>query len=426
MKGKLMKTYYINPNFRNFKIHNIPIIGNMDNSSVIGLSAGGENAFNELVNSGKLSDETISSNEELLEALLELDFISDICSFTELEDREPVYSSAYFHVSNKCNLTCLGCYSMEDRRKLISYEPSEENLKLSLKRLRELGVKNIAISGGEPLLRKDLPVLLHYAKKDLKFDNVDLITNGTIYADFLQYKGIVDVINVSMDGFSKDNSTFIRNPGIFDKIIDTVRNIKSAGINVRIVPTIHKKNIKHFNEYVLLAQNLDVEINFSLLSVYDEPEFHEFIPDEHDLRLLSRLMLESGVSSDEICIGGELECRLTCGAGEGMLSISADGTVYPCHLLHEKEFAMGNILSHDFSAKSLNRKITNNFRLANADNIEECSACEYKYLCGCGCRARSHFKNKNIATKDSYCEHLKYLYEKISDQVAASYQKIKS
>ena len=51
----------------------------------------------------------------------------------------------------------------------------------------------------------------------------------------------VDSIAVSIDGYSKEHPTFIRDEGIFETVIKGVETIRDIGIKVSILPTIHEK-----------------------------------------------------------------------------------------------------------------------------------------------------------------------------------------
>lgn len=63
--------------------------------------------------------------------------------------------TAYYHVTNYCNLHCLGCYSDSIARNKKRDLSTESMLKI-LNELKTVGVQNLVISGGEPLIRKDV------------------------------------------------------------------------------------------------------------------------------------------------------------------------------------------------------------------------------------------------------------------------------
>ena len=124
---------------------------------------------------------------------------------------------AYFSLTNRCNLRCKMCdipkYSSKEEDEL-----STKELKNIIFQIKEMGIQHLILSGGEPLLRKDLLELVEYAvAKDIKM--VDIITNGTLLNDdfikkLIKYK--LNHVTVSLDGLSKINSE-IRGQGAFEK-----------------------------------------------------------------------------------------------------------------------------------------------------------------------------------------------------------------
>jgi len=94
-----------------------------------------------------------------------------------------------------------------------------------------------------------------------------------------------------------------------------------------------------------------------------------------------------------------LNAGLSCGAANSVISIAADGNIYPCHMLHEKEFTLGNIFTAELTIENINKNVVTYFDIANADTIEDCQDCEYKYFCSSGCRARAYFKLEILAKR---------------------------
>ncbi len=348
------------------------------------------------------------NNKELYESLFELGFL-----FSE-EKRKKTglrISSAYVHLLNRCNLNCLGCYSMNDGRN-CEEDASTDKWKLAFDRLARVGAKSIVISGGEPLLRKDIVELVQHAKRNAKIENIALITNGTVKFSFEQLKGYVDTIAISVDGYNKKPPTFIRNEGIFDKIISNVSKIKDTGIEVSILPTLHMKNYNAMKLYDELAEKLQVAISFSILSVPCNEVFSDYILNDEALERIAEDIFSLNVEVQDMKTAGEGLCAMkSCGLGQNMISIDSKGNIYPCHMLHNDKFLLGNIFENSLELNNLNTEILVQCVQANVDNITECKLCEYKYLCGGGCRARAYLKNKDLFAKDSYCRLFEHFHE---------------
>lgn len=393
--------YYLNENIKLLKIHSISILSNFDNQAVIGLDEEGVKFWNR-VKDGDVNEKDISNNQELYDSLFELGFLVE--NKNDPSKKKLRISSAYVHLLNRCNLNCVGCYSMNDERN-IEEDASTDKWKLAFERLALVGVKNIVISGGEPLLRKDIIELLRYAKMEAKIENLSLITNGTVEFPFERLKGYVDTIAVSVDGYNKEHPTFIRDIGIFDKIINTVCSIRDTGIGVTIVPTLHKKNYNMMKLYDELAEKLGVAISFSIFSVPCNEIFAKYILDDTALCTMAQDIVDLNAEVDDMTTAGEGLCAIkSCGLGQDMISIDSKGNVYPCHILHEDDLLLGNIFDTSLELENLDKNVMNMCKQANVDNIKGCKVCEYKYICGGGCRGRAYLKERNLLAKDSYCK----------------------
>jgi MoaA/NifB/PqqE/SkfB family radical SAM enzyme len=87
---------------------------------------------------------------------------------------------AVYYVTLQCNLNCAYCEDFGSRRNhLVTPNPTPEDAKQILKVIRS-GVDRLWLTGGEPLMAPHLLDLLDYARNDLKFHEISLITNGTL------------------------------------------------------------------------------------------------------------------------------------------------------------------------------------------------------------------------------------------------------
>ena len=320
-----------------FDIDGIHMLGNFDNGAVIGLDDEGF-AYEETADS-KLCDE--KKQAEIDNAMKEMGFLD--------KEQEKKIDAAYLHVIDACNLHCVGCYSfIEDRN--TSKKLSCDEIKKILDGLKQVGVQKIVISGGEPFIRNDLEEICKYAKEVCRFEFLTIITNGTMnierYYPVLRY---INQLNISIDGYS-EKTYFIRDKGIMPKVLDTVRRLKDL-IEINMIVTLHRKNIKYMKEYNELAKKMGVRFSFSIFTVDEtNPLFNEYVLSDIDLIEIERILMELNIdaSIEDIPIGGEaILCRSRCEAGNKLISIDARGDVYPCHMLHKKELLLGNSLKQE-------------------------------------------------------------------------------
>jgi MoaA/NifB/PqqE/SkfB family radical SAM enzyme len=117
--------------------------------------------------------------------------------------------------------------------------------KMLIDDLAQFGVPVILFSGGEPLVRKDLPELAEYAV--IKGLRAVISTNGTLIsrdlAQTLKKIGL-SYVGISLDGIGEINDRFRGVPGAFEKALNGIRNCQEAGIKVGLRFTINKFNVK--------------------------------------------------------------------------------------------------------------------------------------------------------------------------------------
>jgi len=251
---------FVNENNVVCNIKDIHLIINTENGAVVGVDDESLKQYQ-----GISKERTFKiTNRELYNFLLENNFISD----NQFKYKDNSILTAYFHVTNHCNLHCLGCYSDSIARNKERDLSIESMLKI-LDELKTVGVQNIIISGGEPLIRKDIVDIVKYAKESCNMQRMILITNGTI-GDWKLFKELalyLDTISVSIDTYSSECSAFLRDEGIFEKIILNIKQMRENGLNVSILPTIHHKNVKEMSKYIKLAESLGTEISFSIFTI---------------------------------------------------------------------------------------------------------------------------------------------------------------
>ncbi len=381
-----------------FSLGGIPVVGNTATGGLVGLTFAGANLCDALLVREVSPDEITDKCAELVT------YLESQGAFDELEERL-VLQSAYLHVTNTCNLSCVGCYSADANRNRAC-DPSLSDLEHAVDVLAELGVKRLVISGGEPFVRQDLADIARHAKT-CGMGEVVVLTNGTLCTkeNLAQLAGLADIVSISFDGASPDGPAYIREHQLFDRLIHAVAMVKEAGIHAHILPTLHAKNIHDVPVYLEVAEQLGATVGFSLLSG-SSAELGDLMPCDACLCELADRMFSLGQEASVVSIDDEfdlrraLRVRRACGAGKTNVSVAANGNVYPCHMLHKPELLLGNAFADD--ATTLAKHIKQ-FSMPAVDEIAGCSSCEHRYLCGGGCRARSYDENGEIGRRDPYC-----------------------
>jgi len=167
----------------------------------------------------------------------------------------------YFSLTNRCCLRCVMCDIPKSSARQEDELTTEEAKKIILQ-IKELGVRHLILSGGEPLLRQDLMELIRFSR-EIGISWVDIITNGILFNDdFVQklIKSGLNHVTVSLDGLAIANDT-IRGEGSFEKSVNAIDKLNyykeklnvthpSIGINF----TILNKNIDDMLKIVEFAR----------------------------------------------------------------------------------------------------------------------------------------------------------------------------
>ena len=403
-----------------FDFAGIPMVGNMNTGYAIGLTAEGADVCERLLREEVAETEVAAVDAALLEHLVRGGFFSD-------EKPADAVVSAYLHVTQRCNLNCVGCYSYDDQRNCLPDAPLDA-IERALDELTAAGLATLIISGGEPFLRDDLPDIVAYAKRTCGIKAVTVLSNGTCLAEgaLAALAPNVDCVSISFDGCSASAPAYIREEQRFDELVAAVKAVQAAGIQAHIIPTVHARNIDDLAEYVRLSKDLGATLNFSLLTCEPNDEvLGGLLPGESELRMLGRalLTLDNGkpLPAMDAPVGVNLTVKRNCGAGCKSLSVDADGTIYPCHMLHRPELAMGNAFTGAV-LDALQTDVSRTFQTLDAEKFEDCGACRYLRICGGGCRARSLFESGNLESKDSYCLMTQEFYDVLGKAMSESLQ----
>jgi radical SAM protein with 4Fe4S-binding SPASM domain len=276
-----------------------------------------------------------------------------------------------------------------------------------------LGVKHIAFTGGEPLLRDDLLLLLdHTTRRGIQ---ASINTNGSLItkqiAEELLKRRVF--VYLSVDGVGKGHERF-REDGSWRCLLKTIEILNEVKIEFATVTTLNKgsyKNIEKIMDFCASSGSLfscflplmpfdggGIEEEL-LLSPF---EVHEAIRkiDEEARRLKYRISLWCMPFSRRfirksrwVRIGG---CR-----NREVLDIGVDGSLLLCDVLDISLSTLrGKSLREavaEFESNKLNQEVS------FPELPEECRECEVKAMCLGGCYARAYKKFGKLNEKDPLC-----------------------
>jgi 12,18-didecarboxysiroheme deacetylase len=171
------------------------------------------------------------------------------------KDKRPV---VVWNVTRACNLKCVHCYAHATDDATSNELSTDEGRRL-IDDLAEFGVPVLLFSGGEPLVRKDLPELAAYAVE--KGMRAVISTNGTLIgrktAQTLKQIGL-SYVGISLDGLEPVNDHFRGVKGAFAKAMTGIRNCQEAGIKVGLRFTINKRNVQEIGGIFDLLEQMQI------------------------------------------------------------------------------------------------------------------------------------------------------------------------
>ena len=137
-----------------------------------------------------------------------------------------------WNLIRRCNLTCKHCYAFSADHEYAG-ELSTDEVFGVMDDLKAFRVPVLILSGGEPLMRKDLFEIAARAKAQRFYTG--LSTNGTLIdaacADRIAATGF-DYVGISLDGLRETHDKFRRLEGAFDRSLAAVRLLRERGVKV--------------------------------------------------------------------------------------------------------------------------------------------------------------------------------------------------
>ena len=323
--------------------------------------------------------------------------------------REP--ATCFWEITDACNLRCIHCEA--DSGKRSPHELTTDEAMRLAGDLARSGCKSVMLTGGEPLVRKDWPLLArHLAELEME---VTVITNGVL-VDAAMVSRLVEAgvssASVSLDGDREVHDTIRQWPGrdrgsVYDAAVNALELLAASPLRSAVITQVHKRNLHDLERIYEQVASLgvdawQVQIAMPLGRLLDiryqyllEPAQ---MPDLVDR--LAALVADGRVPvgvADNIGYYSRNEPRLRgalagvqsfwvgCMAGVRLVAIRANGDVKGCPS-HPEQFVVGNVRETPFDEIWHD---PGNFAY-NTDWDEgllegQCARCEYRRVCRAGC-----------------------------------------
>jgi GTP 3',8-cyclase len=157
-----------------------------------------------------------------------------------------IHDNLRVSVTDRCNIRCFYCMPEADvkfqpREQLLSFEEIERFASIAA----QLGVRKVRLTGGEPLLRKNLSTLVRKLSAIKGIEDLALTTNGVLLADQAQdlYNAGLRRINVHLDTLDRERFKKITRRDDFDRVMDGIETCLRLGYGPIKINVVAVKNL---------------------------------------------------------------------------------------------------------------------------------------------------------------------------------------
>ena len=267
-----------------------------------------------------------------------------------------------FEVTLSCIARCRHCDTG-------GYRPNEQKLAPEEYRryISELQPAVVQLSGGEPLLRKDLPEIVKVIKGDGCLPYVIVVTNGYLLDEqkYLELREAgADRFSVSLDFPNEKHDDFRRVPGLYAHLEQLIPRLASYGYgDVAMNCAITRANLPYLREAAAKCKEWGVAISYSAYSILRTGDPQYSISDEDDLETLRETIRDliamkhdgAGILNSTSVLSDIYRffkdgCIPDCNAGLRFLVVRPEGVLNACSMHRDRRYTSQEEMLEDFSA----------------------------------------------------------------------------
>jgi radical SAM protein with 4Fe4S-binding SPASM domain len=325
-------------------------------------------------------------------------FITGIQGYHAVKKIKP-YSFARFHLTQRCQLECVHCYTDSGPYLTSDNELSVERWIQLVNDFADNGGEKILFTGGEALVyRGCIDIMRRAHERGLE---VTLFSNGMLIPKYIdELKEVVDILQISIDGVGQDSHDAIRGKGSFKKAIKAINLLLDVGVKTQVSTTIMMNNWLDIRDnFPKLIEKfegteLSFRISYGAMSHGRGTSLDHSLDTEAVRSFVDNLLSKVKTTENREEGPNVIQKISGCGYAE-QLVIAPEGLVYPCHLLSG---ALGHV--DDLPIKDITRYLERTVDAFGVDNREGCGTCDLRNLCGGSCRVEDekHTGSRLITT----------------------------
>jgi MoaA/NifB/PqqE/SkfB family radical SAM enzyme len=266
-----------------------------------------------------------------------------------------------FEVTLSCPARCQHCDTGGLRENEERMAPTEYR-----KYISELKPAAVQLSGGEPLLRDDLPEIIKNIKNGKCMPYTIVVTNGYLLNEqkYLELKKAgADRFSISLDFPNEKHDEFRRIPGLYSHLDQLVPKLASYGNgDIAMNCCVTKSNVSYIEAAAEKCKEWGVAISYSAYSMKRTGNPELFISDGNDLEILRKgiyNIIEMKKKGVKILNPNSVLLNIydffknksfpKCGAGRRFLVIRPEGTMNPCSMFRDIRYTDQKELLKNFS-----------------------------------------------------------------------------
>ena len=318
-------------------------------------------------------------------------------------------------VTYRCPLQCPYCSNPLELEKYRQELDTATWLRV-FEEAAELGVVQLHLSGGEPLVRRDIMELVRGASRVGLYTNMS--TGATVVDDTMLkrlHDAGLDHLQVSLLDTEPESNDRLANARSFDRKRDAVLGAKKLGFPVTLNVVLHRQNLDRIGEVIALAQEWQVNrlelahtqyTGWAFLNRAALMPTREQLAHAHDVVEQARAAGTRGVDILHVLPDYYFEkYPKACLQGWGMVSMSVapDGLVLPCQTAREiPGLEFPSVTDHSLEDIWENAPIFNRFR--GTDWMPEpCRSCDQREIDFGGCRCQAFLMTGDVTATDPIC-----------------------
>ena len=145
-----------------------------------------------------------------------------------------VHNNLRVSVTDRCNIRCFYCMPADNvefmpKQELLTFEEIERVVRVGT----TLGIDRVRLTGGEPLVRRDLPKLIEQLVKIPSIVDIGLTTNGVLLGEQAQQLRDAGLkrLNISLDALDPEVFKKVTRRDSYDKVIEGIQAAREAGFS---------------------------------------------------------------------------------------------------------------------------------------------------------------------------------------------------